>query len=241
MEKIRELILGIGASKELANQICGELTTFVEEKDKQFEAQKTALSEEFKKRLENAKQVCIEEVDKEKKAIARKVEIFLESRQNQIARAIGKQRTLEESKAVNDLKKVKALLEGIELSGGISGEKYDAAVGQVAKLKRSLTALSEERDSAITKLNRATKIATEVLHKNKLLEGKIRQDSKPISEETSAKPTLQEEADKTKAATPKSTRRVMVENQSKGKPQQRRLGVGDATIEDIAGAVDEIA
>ena len=192
MEKIRELILGIGATKELADQICGELTTFVEEKEKQFEEQKTALSEEFKKRLENAKQVCIEEVDKEKKAIARKVEIFLESKSNSIARAIGKQRMLEESKAVNDLKKVKALLEGIELSGGISNDKYDAAVGEVAKLKRSLTALSEERDSAIAKLNRATKIATEVLHKNKLLEGKLRKEEKPISEGKETLKTLRE-------------------------------------------------
>jgi outer membrane murein-binding lipoprotein Lpp len=245
MEKIRELIKDIGASNELAEQICEQLERWIQAKDGEYQKKEEALNESFKQRLERAKKVCVEEVDKEKRNIAQKVEVYLESKANSVERAMTKQRALEESKAVNNLKKVKAILEGIELNGGINRAEYDKAVTEMAKLKRSLATLSESRDQAIAKANRATKIATGVLKKNKILEDKLRKNGVIAEEKAPAKEkNLQEIAEEKKSATPQSTRRVIAENQVTKTEEVKeekpgRGSVGDLSPEEIAGYVGD--
>ena len=237
MDKIKALLEQIGASKELADQICEQFTRWAEEKEK-------SLNEEFQNRLENAKTVCIEEVEKEKHNLAKKVEIFLESKSASIERAIAKQRAMEESKALNTLKEVKAITEGIEVKGGISSDKYEAAVRDVAKLKRKLTTLQESRDSAIAKANEANKIAANVLKKNQILEGKARQAGL-LSEQKKDKKTLTELAKEQKSEQPKSTRRTLTESQTPAKkvvePKAQPTDIRSTSINDIAGMVDDIA
>ena len=59
MEKIKDLLKQIGATQELTESILNELKSFHTRTKKQ-------LDEEFHARLEKAKQVCLEEFDKEK-------------------------------------------------------------------------------------------------------------------------------------------------------------------------------
>ncbi len=245
MDKIRDLIKNIGASEELANSICEEFERWLETKEDEYTQKESALNEDFTKRLKRAKQVCLEEVEQEKRVIAQKVEIFLENKAGSIEKAMSKQRALDESKATNDLKKVKAILEGVAIKGGIDSTKHDAIVKEVAKLKRSLTTLSEDRDGAVAKANRATKIATNVLRKNKLLETKLRANGVVVEEETKSGRTLKEAAEKNKSGTPKSTRRVDAEAQMKQpiteeKKSAGRQGCGEVSIQEIADRIGDI-
>jgi len=167
MEKIRELLGKIGASEELANLVCEELERY-----------STALKEENEKELQTkiakVKEICVEEVQKEKVNLARKVSTFLESKSEAIERAMKRQRVAEESEATSILKKAKSILEGIELGGEVSSRELRALQKKAERLEKAIGTLKEERDRAVGKANKANEIAVKVLRRNQLYESKLK-------------------------------------------------------------------
>jgi hypothetical protein len=163
MDKIKQLLEKLG-SKELADQIIESL-----------EAHELALREnldkEVKTRLEKAKQVCVEEVNDYKKELAKKAQIFFESRADKIENQIAKQAAIRESAAESKLKDVKSLLEGIDvMANGEAQVDIKALQKKLASLSRTVKALNEAKEAADIKANRAHTIAEKTLKRNRDLE-----------------------------------------------------------------------
>jgi hypothetical protein len=175
MDKIKELLGKIGASKDLADALCEEL-------DRYSDALKETYERELQERIAKAKQICVEEVQKEKVNLARKVGIFLESKAKSIEQAMTKQRVAEESEATSLLKKTKALLEGIELNGEVPNRELLALTKKAQRYEKALGTLKEERDRAITKANTANQIAVKMLKANQIMESKLK-DAGLLTEE----------------------------------------------------------
>lgn len=174
MEKIKELLRGIGGSDELVSALCEELDRFVAGVHENLQS-------EFDSKLVKAKKVCLEEVNQEKARLAKKVEIFLESKKENMEQAAARQRAIEEAEATSLLKRTKGLLEGIEIGDGGDSRKLQAAQTKIARLDKQLGALKEERAAAIDKANNAYTIAQKILAENRALESRkaLKEDGLP--------------------------------------------------------------
>lgn len=166
MDKLKELLKGIGASEELTSAICEEL-------DRYSASLRSMMDSEYKAKVDRAKKVCVEEVNKEKAALARRLKTFLESKAAAIDQAAARQRGIEESQSAMTLKKAKALLEGVELKeGGETNAKLQDVEKKVRRLESACATLKEERNLAIAKANTANGIAAKALQRNRILETK---------------------------------------------------------------------
>src|SRR5579871_858588 len=139
MDKLKELLKRLGGTDELAAAICEEFNRYAQGLKEQYE-------KEFKTKIERARQVCLEEVNKEKVALARKVGIFLESKMEAIEKAAEKNRLSEDTEATALLKRMKALCEGIQIEDGGASRDLQAARKQVERLKAAVGTLKEERN-----------------------------------------------------------------------------------------------
>lgn len=171
MEKLLEMLKGLGASQELATSICEELERYSASIKDKFE-------KEYQVKVSKAKQVCVEEVNKEKAALAKRVKTFLESKVAAIEQAVASKRAIEESESVAKLKKAKAVLEGVEIKDGKeTNQRLEEAEKTIARLQEALTSMKEERNTAMSKVAQANDIAAKALHKNRMLEAKL---AKPV-------------------------------------------------------------
>jgi len=167
MEKMRELLGKLGASKDLSNAVCEHLEQYAKDV-------KAKANQELHEKVKRAKQICVEEVAREKVNLARKVQIFLESKAKSIEHAMTKQRVAEDTEATATLKKAKAILEDIEVEGGASSRELLALKKKSERLEKVLGTIREERDRAVDKANHANEVAVKFLKKNQLMEGKLR-------------------------------------------------------------------
>jgi len=167
MEKIKELLGKIGASQELANSVCEELERY-------STALKSKYEKDLQEKIARVKDICVEEVQKEKINLARKVSTFLESKSESIERAMKKQRVAEESEATSLLRKAKSILEGIELGGEVSSRELRSLEKKAERLEKAIGTLKEERDRAVGKANKANEIAVKMLKRNQLYESKLK-------------------------------------------------------------------
>lgn len=260
MEKLKELLQKAGASAELSNEIV-----------EAFDAYKAQLKNDadrlFEQRLQKAKEVCQQIVEEEKERLARKVAVFLESKARKIEEAAERHRKIEESEASAMLRQVEALVTGRDLNDGVGGDdrKLQAAKTTITRLQEQLANLSEERDLAIAKSNRAHKIAERALSRNHELESHLREGSdfidkkkaeaaekKGKKEEPEATETPVEESRKTPrkskrldesrktSAKPKSTRKTLVESQTKPPRKQSRDSGIDPKIAELAKRIPEM-
>lgn len=173
MDKLKELLKGIGASEELTGAICEELERYSASLKANMEA-------EYKAKVDRAKKVCIEEVNKEKAALARRLKNFLESKAAAIDQAAARQRGIEESQSAMTLKKAKAVLEGVELKeNGETNAKLQDALKKAERYEKMCVTLKEERNLAVAKANTANEIAAKALQRNRILETK---SGKPVTE-----------------------------------------------------------
>jgi hypothetical protein len=165
MEKIKELLGQIGASEDLTNGLCEE-----------FDRYSNSLKEKYegilREKIDTVKKVCVEEVEREKVKLARKLGTFLESKAQTVEAAMKRQRVAEESEATSTLKKAKAILEDIQIDAGNSRERL-ALEKKSGRLEKAISALREERDRAVQKANKANEIAVKMLDKNRLYESKL--------------------------------------------------------------------
>ena len=136
MNKIKGLLEKSGCNPELVDKICESLEEYKVTLREQYDS-------EYKDRIEKAKKVCIEETEAHKRELARRVQIFCETKSAAIEAQIAKQSALSESEAVTRLKNIRSLLEGIEPNGELNGQ----ATAALNKAKQKLSQLQEERVS----------------------------------------------------------------------------------------------
>lgn len=182
MQKIREIVKQIGGSEELADQL-------IEAVQEHVETQRTAIVEEYKTKIQKAKQVCLEEVASEKARIARKVEVFIESKVASIERSAGKTRAVEESAAVAQLRQVQKVL-GVGGEGGNSAE-LEALNRKLARIAEQTASIKEERDVAVRKANQANMIAARTLRRLRTFEEQAAKPGNVVKEDEAATETTE--------------------------------------------------
>lgn len=237
MDKIKELLKQLGGSAELVESVIKEFQAYKERVDK--EANETLVA-----RLEKAKQICLEELNKEKADLARKVEIFLEARIASINREAQKRAAIGESEAVKTLKELKNLLEGVNNDGNSEDNQ-----AETKKLRLMAARLQEEITGLQGQAKRANTIAMRALQRNKVLESQAG-DIKPVAEEKPEpkpepeKPKSEEkepekkeglEAIREESEEPKTTRHVLVESQT---PAAKEEPTSSPDIMAIADGLD---
>lgn len=232
MDKLKHLLKQLGGSDELVGAISEEFNRFAQGIKEKYDA-------EFREKLGRAKAVCLEEVNKEKAALARKFSVYLEAKTTAIEKAAEKLRLSEDTEATNTLKQAKALLEGVDINSGDSRE-LQATRKKNERLTAVVETLKEERSQAVRKANDANKVALKALEKNRVLEEQVMKHEKLLAEakkrveQKHAKKTLAESKrlDKNRSVPQqgKSTRRTLVESQVKSGKSK-----GSNTSNPIAG------
>ena len=130
MDKIKELLAKSGVKSELIGAICESLDQYANDVQANLEA-------EYAKKVEKAKQICLEETNAYKQTLARRVQIFCESKSASIERKLLQNSAIKESEAVTKLNNIKSLVEGIVLDGAKNGslksEQLEKQMFQAAK------------------------------------------------------------------------------------------------------------
>lgn len=224
MEKIKDLLKQLGASEELTESILNELQSFQVRTKKQ-------LDEEFHARLEKAKQVCLEEFDKEKIKLAKKVEVFLESRVNTIDREAHKQTAIGESQSAKTLRDVKCLLEGVSI--GEVAKDVQAVKDEANVLRIRLNQVMEEKDQLKAQAQRANEIAIKAIERNKILETTIRTPATKINESKNLGSL------KTQSQKPATERKVLEESVAKPKRTISDNPASSDEVRQIAATIDD--
>ncbi len=229
MDKIKDLLKQLGISEEGIKGVLESLEEFRKTVESSAERKLT-------ERLDAAKKVCIEEVDKEKAELRRKIEIFLEARVNTVTREAQKQAAIGESDSSKTLRELKALFEGVKLDG--IPEDYQAVVAENKKLRAKLLESQEEVSHVAEKANRATTIAMNAIKHAKAMESKLK-PAAPVTESKEKTEPAKLEDLRTDSQTPKTTRKTLVESQQSSKTQgSNGLTSDDPTINEIAGKLD---
>ena len=164
--KIKEILKSMNISEESSKEFINILESWVSN-------QKNLLNEEFKKKLETAKQVCVEEVEAHKATLSRGLRVFLESKLEAIEKAAAKKRAIEESETVNTLKQVKALLEGVDIDGTKINQDLQAANKEKSALKKELAESRDALNREKAKISKLSEIAEKSIQRQKILEGKL--------------------------------------------------------------------
>ena len=229
-DKIRDIMIKCGLRAEAADQVCETIEQYVAER-------KTKLDGEYAARLEEAKQVCVEETENHKRELAWRLQVFCEAKVAAVEAVIAKQTAIKESASIAKLQDIMSLLEGVEPNGAPNS----AIQMQVQKLRRQLSKLAEERNRAVETANRANAIAETVLKRNRKMEtesvakrnGATTRKPAP-STDTQAAQRLDESR---RPATPTTTRKTLVENQDR-RPSPGNQTVNEYSPEGIAAIMD---
>lgn len=170
MDKLRELLGKAGVSEELIDGICEE-----------FEHLSASIKEQHNKelaeRIQRAKQVCLEEVAREKASLARKVKVFLESKARSFDEAAARQRRIDESESATKVRRAVDILTDGDGSNVVGEDVGRVAADRklISRLEKALTSVREERDNALLRSKRAFGIAESALKRNQLLTDKLRE------------------------------------------------------------------
>lgn len=246
MDKIRALIEQLG-SKELADRIMESLDAYTKSVREEYDT-------EYKKRLQRAKQVCLEEVESYKNKLAQKTQIFLESRANTIERQIANQVAVKESAAETRLRKIATLLEGVETDGKeVNKAALRATMRQVRDLQKQLKVVAESRKTLEAKVSRANTIAKQAIgrsrileeankkleaEKSKLLAESKRPAAKPKAPAKNGKRTNPINESKKAIARPKTTRPTLDSSVKGSQPSTPTRRMGGYTPEAIASQIE---
>lgn len=235
MDKIKALLEKAGVKSELAGQICESLDNY-----------KTSLREQFNQdyaaKVEQAKKVCIEETEAHKRELARRVQIFCETKGAAIEAQLAKQSALNESEAMSKLTRIVGLLEGVEPNGGLSGD----VTATLEKLKQKVKVANEEKSHAIELANRKTAIAEKALKRNRELATALKtleerkQEVSPVATVTegTAAPKATRIDQSRDSGRPRSTRATLTENQDRRPVPQQRPSTNGFSIDNIAADMD---
>jgi hypothetical protein len=229
LSKITAILKAMKISDETVSEFNAVLENWVADTRK-------TLNEDYTNKLQQAKKVCLEEVEAYKANLARGVKVFLESKMGSLEKAAAKRKAIEESEAVNTLKHVKSLLEGVDIDGKKANQDLQAARKEVAAVKKQL---AESRDAIArekAKVSRLTGISEKSIERQKILEGKLAAKDKEIMESRKPKPvdkrrTLAES--KPKKTKPQTKKTVIAESK-----QNHRAAKPVDDIDQIAASIE---
>jgi hypothetical protein len=243
MEKIKALLVKAGCNEELVGKICESLDAYKNTVREQY-------TEEYAGKLEEAKKVCIEETEAHKRELAKRLQIFCETKGAAIEAQLAKQSALNESAAYAKLQQIHGLLSGVNNSAP-NGD----VTATMKKAKQQVKVATEAKQKAVSTANRQTAIAEKALKQNRELSRKVSQLERTLSEsrqtpakkqgvvsEGKNKRTRRIDQSRGKSPQPVSTRATITENQDRRPAPQRKpqqdtgngFGVGD-----IAANMDE--
>ena len=177
LDKIKALLQKAGTNPELASQIVESM--------EEYKAKVVAESqEELVAKVKAAKTVVLEEVDLYKKSLARKVQLFCESKSQTIDRQLMRKSAAGETEAQAKLTGVKALLEGINLDGKPNSD----LTAQLADAQNQLSRLGKQLTTTKKQAERSARIAENVMEKNQTLikENETLQGAQLVEESTEA-------------------------------------------------------
>lgn len=238
--KIEALFEKAGIKPELAKEITESLASYKSALREQFET-------EYAAKVEQAKKVCIEETEAHKRELARRLQIFCETKGAAIEATLAKQSALNESAALTKLNNIANILAGLELNGGANGD----VTAVVEKFKHKAQVATEEKNQAIEVANRKTSIAEKALNHNRQLTTEVTN----LKRQLGGKQTVTEGRQKGGSrridqnrsnGQARSTRATILENQDRrppAKPQQPHVtGSGERkgySVDNIATSMDE--
>ncbi len=214
MDKFKDLLSKMGASEELITQFCEELESYKSRTE-------DGLKREYAEKCEKARALCFEEVEAEKARLARKVEIFLETKVSAVESSAKKRIAIEEAEAANTLKAVKLAVEGVDVSSNDGGNQA-ALVKQEAQmkaLKTKVKALNEEKDRAKKQASDATKMARRVLANNRVLEGKLKAKGATVAESKRKGKATLTESRKSQSAVSRDSTQTTISRREKADPE----------------------
>lgn len=234
--KIKTLLEKSGCNPELADSICVALEEYKTTLREQYDS-------DYQNRVEQAKKVCIEETEAHKRELARRVQIFCETKAAAIEAQLAKQSALSESEAVTRLKNIVALLEGVEPNGEPNGQSTAA----LEKAKLKIRQVNEERSRAVEVANRQMAISEKALKENRRLATENTQLKRQLAGlvSESRQPSRRRLDEGRTSTQPMTTRQTLLENQDRRQPTRKTPNMksvptaGKLSIGDIAEAIDE--
>jgi len=234
MNKIQALLEKAGVNPELSQQICESLENYKTTLREQFET-------DYQAKIEQAKQVVVEETEAHKRELARRVQIFCETKGAAIEAQLTKQSALNESEATAKLKNIVTMLHGLEPNSQQSGD----VTAEVEKLKQKALVATEEKKKAVELANRKSAIAEKALKRNRELATalkSIQESSATVSESPKAPAKQKTRIDESrKSGKPRSTRATLAESQDRRPPAKKQQAINESpfSINSIANQVDE--
>jgi hypothetical protein len=211
MDKIRDLMVKCGLKTEVAAHLCESIQTYVSQREAELQAQ-------YESKIEEGKKICLEEVDSHKRELARRLQIFCESKSTAIELQVARQAAIKESAATARLRSIQTLLVGVQPNEGGDGKVRD----ENDKLKNQIKELAESKGKAIAEANRANALAEKVLKRNRNLEsilneGRRRQSTGKavVSEERTQRPAVKAAPVRARSAQPQTTRATLAESQAR--------------------------
>lgn len=175
LSKIKSLLKEMKISEESSTEFITLLEGWVANEKKQ-------LAEDFAKRIEQAKKVCIEETEAHKATLSRGVKVFLESKIQAIEKAATKKKAIEESESVNTLKQLKSLLEGINVDEAKANQDLQVVNKEKVALKKELSEAKEALTREKAKASKLSEISEKSMERQKVLESRLQTIEKEIKE-----------------------------------------------------------
>lgn len=231
MDRIKELLAKSGCKTELVNSICETMERFKNDVIEQAHADaQTQMSE----KIQRVKKICVEETEAHKRELARRVQIFCETKAADIDQQLTKKSALNESQAMTRLKNIKTLLEGVKPNGVDQGR----FAAELERATRENKKLLEDRNRVMAEANRKTAIAEKALKQNRALvaeNARLREGAVLVE---SKKPAERRLEPKVKASRPTTTRPTIQESQTRNN-RQLPLATGDNfSVKNIAASMD---
>lgn len=234
--ELKDLLQKAGVQPEFTGRIIESLESYKS-------TIKESLEAEFVTKISKAKKICVEETETYKRDLARRVQIFCETKGAAIEAQLRKQSVSSESKSTSKLNKIAALVEGIELNVGNDGKLKTNFEAAKAKIRQ----LVESCDKANELANKQTSIARKILAESQGLESenirlkRMLVGTKTVTESSAPKtnrPNLLPRKRLSQSVT--TTRPTLVESQDPSTPsKQPAIVAGGYNINSIAANLDE--
>lgn len=234
--ELKDLLQKAGVQPEFTGRIIESLESYKS-------TIKESLEAEFVTKISKAKKICVEETETYKRDLARRVQIFCETKGAAIEAQLRKQSVSSESKSTSKLNKIAALVEGIELNVGNDGKLKTNFEAAKAKIRQ----LVESRDKANELANKQTSIARKILAESQGLESenirlkRMLVGAKTMTESNAPRvnrPNLLPRKRLSQSVT--TTRPTLVESQDPSTPsKQPAIVAGGYNINSIAANLDE--
>lgn len=224
LDKIKALLIKSNVSEEVASKI----TEAMEE----YKAKVVAESqEELAKKVRAAKTVVLEEVEKYKLDLSRRVQLFCESKSQTIEKQLMRKSAAGETEANAKLTGVKALLEGINLNGKPNSKltaKLADAQSQLKRMNKQLTTTKSQAERSI-------RLAESVMEKNQ----KLIKENKSLQGVQLVKETKEQSAIMipSKRTTPVIDKQVVIPAKQISESVEPKIGI----VKESVNVIDKIA